>query len=290
MTYLLIFAASALFAMQTLAMKKLRSGSLAGQLFLNAAFTGLGALLLALYGLFDRAVFAFGGRTALYGLAFGVLYAGAVLCYLLALLKGPVALSAFYLSASMLIPALFGILFLHEKITPLKGIGIALLVFSMYLAQAGEKKARPQTRGRAWLALCMGAFCLNGLLSVSQKCQQMATGGTEGFGLMLVGYAAAGVLDGLAAFALSRKAPFSARELLCANRLALPAVTVCSLSGNLILTFLAAKVDSVLLYPMSQGGLLVLLALLSALVFHEKNGLRAVTALALGIVALALLA
>ena len=43
MTYLLIFAASALFAMQTLAMKKLRSGSLAGQLFLNAAFTGLGA-------------------------------------------------------------------------------------------------------------------------------------------------------------------------------------------------------------------------------------------------------
>ncbi|HPF88320.1 MAG TPA: EamA family transporter [Candidatus Limiplasma sp.] len=289
MSYALILMTSLLFALQTLAMKKLRAPAMADQLRLNAVFMGLGALLLCGYGmLFQRDVFIIGRTTAAFGVLFGFLYAADVLCYLLALGRGPVALTAFFLSASMLIPALFGIAFLGERLTLKKGAGILMLVCAMFLAQQKEQKA---IGARSWIALCLLAFLFNGFLSVCQKEQQTLTRGTEGFGLMLIGYACASLFSALsAAIAGGKRRPTGIAGLIRRNAPWLAAIAVCSMLGNLLLTFLASSVDSVLLYPLSQGGLLVLLALASVLIYRERGGRRAFGGLVLGIAAMILIA
>lgn len=288
MTYLLILTTSLLFALQTLSMKRLRAASLGDQLPLNAVFMGLGAVLLGIYGLFfERKTFVFSLTTTLYGVIFGLLYAAAVLCYLLALNCGPVAPTAFFLSASMLIPALFGAAFLGESMSPKKVVGIILLIAAMALNQPNEKSG---AKARGWMSLCLMAFLFNGLLSVCQKCQQTVTHGAEGGGLMLVGYACAAFFSALFGLSLKGKRSKAVSMSIKENACVLPAIAAFSLLGNLLLTHLAASVDSVVLYPMSQGGLLVILTLLSILHLKEKNSVKTLVGLFIGLTAIVMMA
>lgn len=290
MTMLLIFGTSLLFAWQTMGMKKLHSGSIAGQLGLNASFMGLGAGFLALYGVLAKpAMFELSRGTVLFGLAFGALYASAVLCYLLALNRGPVALTAFCLSASMVIPALFGVL-LHEALSVKKLAGLAALLGALYLTRQGGD-ARRQSPG--WGGLCLAAFVLNGCTSVCQKLHQIVSRGTQGDGLMLVGYTVAALVSGMGAallFARRGKPGGVCRAHVRRNLLYLPLIAVCSTGGNLLLTDLAGRVDSLILYPLSQGGMLVLLLVMSRFCLKERLSRQSMLGLLLGLLAIVWLA
>ena len=288
MTMLLIFGTSLLFSLQTMGMKKLHSGSIAGQLGLNAAFMGLGAGMLALYGVFAQpAVFGLSLTTLLFGVLFGVLYASAVLCYLLALNRGPVALTAFYLSASMVIPAMVGVLFLHESLSVKRGAGLLVLLGAMYLTRQGEDG---EGRSAGWVGLCLAAFILNGCTSVCQKLHQMISQCTQGYSLILIGYAAAALISGIAAAFLVKRPDTAARSGITRRNLPyLPVIAVCSVGGNLLLTYLAGQVDGLILYPLSQGGMLVMLLIISLAFLRERINRRSMLGLLLGILAIVLI-
>ena len=82
-----------------------------------------------------------------YSVGFAAVYALATVCLGLAIKTGSLAITSLIISYSLIIPTLYGFVFLNEKTTILKCGGILLLLISLFLvrakAQGEEKSAKP---------------------------------------------------------------------------------------------------------------------------------------------------
>lgn len=85
--------------------------------------------------------------------------------------KGSLALySTFLMSGGMLLPYLFGIVFLHEKLTLLRMFGMLFVLAAVILSNFSKQKT-----DRKQLFLCFAVFVLNGLVSTISKCHQIGS-------------------------------------------------------------------------------------------------------------------
>lgn len=104
--------------------------------------------------------FAISGCGAIYSiLGFRVLKAGNVAVY-----------SVFLMSGGMLLPYIFGILFLHETVSVFRILGVVLILAAVVLSNLSKKALEPKQ-----LALCIAVFLLNGFVSILSKLHQINT-------------------------------------------------------------------------------------------------------------------
>lgn len=104
-----------------------------------------------------------------YSVGFGICYTLSFLCFMYAIKEGSLALTSLALSYSLVIPTLFGIIFLGEDITAFSVIGILLLLVSLYLInyEKGEKKITLK-----WIIFTLITALGNGGCMVFIKVQQ----------------------------------------------------------------------------------------------------------------------
>lgn len=287
MNAVLIITTILLFVFQTLAMKLQHAEHLAQKLLVNCLFSLAGALALCMGALARPALFTVSAPTFWYGLSFGALFALTILFYNLAISTGPLSYTTFYFSASMLVPTLAGVLLFSEAFGPSLAAAVALFLAAFYLLSVGpggQKKAQA-----GWPVFCGLTFLCNGTSAVVQKAQQAVTGGTEAFGLMLVGFSWAAVFYGIAYLATRRRLPQNAAVGLVLaqnNWVAILLLAAGSVGGNVLLTLLAGQVSASYLFPLVQGSIVVGVVLCSALLFKEKLPLRGKLGLALGVCAI----
>jgi len=74
----------------------------------------------------------------------------------------------FLMSGGMLLPYIFGIVFLNEMLTPLRVLGILAVLTAVILSNFSKQKAN-----RKHLPLCIAVFVLNGFVSIISKCHQI---------------------------------------------------------------------------------------------------------------------
>ena len=74
-----------------------------------------------------------------YSLAFAVAYTCAILFFFLAISEGSLSLTTLITSYSLILPTLYGILFLNDKVSSLLIIGLILLVISLTLVNFENK-------------------------------------------------------------------------------------------------------------------------------------------------------
>lgn len=105
-----------------------------------------------------------------YSIGFGACYASSFLCFMYAIKYGSLALTSLALSYSLVIPTLFGILFLGEDLTALSVVGIILLLISLYLInyEKDEKKITVK-----WIIYTLVTALGNGGCMVFMKLQQI---------------------------------------------------------------------------------------------------------------------
>lgn len=287
MNIVLILTTILLFVFQTLAMKLQRAEHLSQKLLINSVTSLAGALVLGIGAFACPTLFAVSAPTFRYGLGFGALFALTILFYNLAISTGPLSYTTFYFSASMLVPTLAGVLFFKETLSPSLFVAVVLFLAAFYLLNVGSGKQEKAQAG--WSAFCGLAFFCNGASAVVQKAQQVTTGGTEAFGLMLVGFSWAAVFYSIAYLVTRRRLPPDAADgpmLVRNNRLALLLLTVGSVGGNVLLTLQTGQVPASYLFPLVQGSIVVGVVLCSVLLFKEKLPLRGKLGLALGICAI----
>ena len=75
----------------------------------------------------------------------------------------------FLMSGGMLLPAIYGWLFLREPILPLHLIGVAVILFALVLSNVGEERPKPRV-----ILMCLSVFVLNGFVSIFSKLHQIA--------------------------------------------------------------------------------------------------------------------
>jgi drug/metabolite transporter (DMT)-like permease len=204
-------------------------------------------------------------------LGFAVMKAGNMAVYTL-----------FLMSGGMILPALWGWLFLDEPVLILRLIGVVVIVVSISLTHSEERKINASML----LSLCC-VFFLNGMVSVLSKLHQVntvyETVSTTAYALLST---VTSLVISIAVYAFRQRKPFESKQpKKSKNTLTLILiVALYSLTGSVssLLQLEGAKnLPASVLYPMITGGSIVLTGIMALIFFGEKLSRREWTAILL---------
>lgn len=237
------------------------------------AYTAVGCLVAA------AVLFAWGGFgkaslfTVLLGVLFGAVTALQGVTNMAALQVGPLSYTTVIISFSTLISALSGVLFFGESIGLWQIIGMALMLASFALANGGENGGK--RANLRWLLLCVVAFLATGAIGVMQKIHQSSAFKEELNAFLVIAFAVSALLSGVVALLLHKKE--SGREENRNDRGGMMLLIflmfisgVCIAVNNKLNLYLSGVIDSVIFFPVVNGGGLVLTTLASLLIFKER--------------------
>lgn len=172
----------------------------------------------------------------------------------------------FLMSGGMLVPYVWGLLFLDETFSWLRLIGVAIIVLGVALPNMAKEKI-----DKKQLFYCIAVFLLNGFTSVTSKVHQVeqnfAIVDTNSFVIM------GSVFKFLFAGALwmvfkKKKPPQTKRNHLMI--LIMLASAVVSSFGSKLHIGAATTVPATVLYPFTTGGIVVFTSLAGVLIFKDK--------------------
>lgn len=221
--------------------------------------------------------------------AFALSYAAATVFSVLAILHGPLAKTSLILSCSLLIPSFYGIIVLHDPVSPTLLPGIAVLVAALICVNhrkkedGDDKKITPK-----WLLFVALSFVGNGMCSTVQKAKQIVYGEEGNNMFMIVALAIVVVVLGCAAIGFKSQRQVIKPTLKLGWWLALLCGAANGLT-NYFVIYLNPRIPASVLFPVVSGGGLVLIFLWSVLVKHEKYTPVQYFGYALGVVSIVLL-
>lgn len=261
MQYFLLAAVIALVSLQNVFQKQYPKAAQTPNVFLFGSISSLTALVFFVFSSGFKLEFT----TAFlpYSVAFGLVYAAASIGNVLSLKLGSLALTSLITSYSLLIPTLYGVLFLKESVGLLGYIGIVLLIVSIFLLNAKKEQV---TISAKWIIAVAVTFVTNGLCSVFQKMEQMRFDGGYKSEFMIVALGIVAVILFVMAFfqkgSLKKEAKIAVRTA-APNGLANGVV-------NFLVMVLTGVIPNAILFPGISAGGIVLSWILATFVYKEK--------------------
>ena len=191
--------------------------------------------------------------------------------------------SLFMMLGGMLLPFFYGIAFLQEEASIGKIAGCILLTACMILQGTSQETSGEKIKSK-WLyyLLCMVGFVVNGMTGVIAKAHQVHGYGREvdevSFTVISCGLTAVFSLILLIPYLLGNEK----KEKICEFKSTLAlipfacigAIGVASYMGNFLHLKAATTVPASVQFPIVSGGVIVLSALVSRVIFREKISMR----------------
>ena len=199
-----------------------------------------------------------------YALAFGLSYGVAGFCAVWAVGCGPLSLTSLMISYSLMLPTLYGLIFLKDPMGKGFIAGLLLLVLSLWLVSKKDEKVEFSFR---WVILTFFAFLGNGGCSIFQKMQQVAFEGDYKNELMVLALGIAlPILLGIAL--ISEKGEW--KENFKAGTL--PAALAGLANGvvNLLVMILSGRMAVSVMFPLISAGGLMVVFFISRFIFKEN--------------------
>ena len=212
-----------------------------------------------------------------YSLAFAAAYVTTMVSSVMAIQCGSLSLTSLVVSYSLMVPALYGLIFLNESISFGFYPGILLLVISLVLINKPEEK---QPINLKWILYVVLAFLGNGMCSVFQKMQQVAFEGAYKNELMIVALASGAVVLTIVSFIKEGKQISNYIKNGWLFGL---------LSGlfngilNLLVMILSGRVSASFMFPLISAGGIIVTYLISKWVYKEELTKRQFVGFILGI-------
>ncbi|MBQ7320353.1 MAG: hypothetical protein IJW97_09315 [Clostridia bacterium] len=192
----------------------------------------------------------------------------------------------FLMLGGMMLPYFYGLLFLDEAFSPLRLIGLLLMIVSIVLSGTDNKSADEKKKSsKLFFLLCAVVFCLNGCVSITSKIHQLPENAADA--ITPQGFVMLAAIVRVIVFSVlyigirlhdkklppeSRPAPIRITPGILGIVLASALVDGVSYLLQLIG---AAQLPATVLYPLVTGGSVILTALAGLLLFREKPGKRA---------------
>lgn len=227
-------------------------------------FSAAASIAALLFFVFTSTTFQFDASYIPYSIGFSVSYAICTVFMVLAVAYGSLSLTSLFISYSLMIPTFFGLVFLNDDISLGFIPGLFLLVVSLFLVNKGDKQAKFSLK---WMICVILSFVGNGMCTVVQKMQQVASDGAYKNEFMIVALAVVTVVMLVMSLAKERKDIKAYAK--AGWHLAL-------LSGllngmvNLLVMILSGKMAVSLMFPLISAGGLVVTYLVSRFCYKEK--------------------
>ena len=199
-----------------------------------------------------------------YSIGFAASYAIATVFLVLAIAYGSLSLTSLFFSYSLMIPTLYGLVFLKDDISVGFMLGLALLVVSLFLANKNDKKAKFSFK---WIICVILAFLGNGMCTVVQNMQQVAFDGAYKNEFMIVALAIVALVMSIMSLIKERKA------MKVYAKAGWHWALICGLLNgmvNLFVMILSRSMPVSVMFPLISAGGLVVTYLVSRFVYKES--------------------
>lgn len=218
-----------------------------------------------------------------YAVWFAASYILASIFGLKATAEGSLSLTSLIVNCALIIPTLYGLIFLKEPGSIFLYIGIAFLFVAMILV---NKTSETMPITWKWLLYVTIAFAGNGMCSVSQKIQQDAFEGAGKNELMIIALGIVVVVNAALMIATDRKQLGVFFKSGWANGL-----LAGSANGvvNLFVMIMLGLMPASIVFPLISGGSIVLTYAVSRVFYKEKLSLRQTVGFLFGILSIVLL-
>lgn len=266
MSYFLMFLTIVVSGVQSIFRKQFNSKT-EGIFSAPYVFNFLAAIASLVFLLFfGLTKYEFHLQTTIYACAFGILSEVAMVTILYAFMYGSLSLTSLLLSYSIILPALYGILILHEPFKWTTGIGLLLLVVSLYLF---NKKKENLKITKKWLVFISLLFLSNGICAILMKVHQYHFPGEyttefQGTSVLIIAFINAVIL-----LFMGKKRRGTGRAFAHGTYLA-ALFGVCNVGANLLTMTLAAEVPAAILYPVVSGGGIISAYIIGRFIYKEK--------------------
>ncbi len=228
--------------------------------------------------------------TVLLAVGFGCCFFICSTCGARCYLVGAMSLTSVLVNTSMLLPIFFSIIFYDDVLSLRMVIGI-VLVLATFVLSSLRGRASPKQFHKIWLLLVAVAFMSNGLTAILQKIRQQTEPNSNLFVFPAIGYLTAAFLFLLMHQFQRKKQPFfPAADLHRPFWWVLVLLAgLGTFAGNCLLQFLCTRVSAGSLYPTVNGGLCVLTATASFLLFRERLSVYKLCAIVVGLLGIIVL-
>ena len=274
MQYLLLAVVISLITVQNVLQKSYPKASQKPNVFLFSALTTMVAMVFFVVS----SGFKLSFTTAFipYSIGFGLAFACAMFGNVMSLKLGSLALTSLVTSYSLLIPTLYGMVFLKEPISILGYAGIVLLIISIFLLNAKKESITITTK---WVLVVGLTFVTNGMCSTVQKMEQLRFDGGYKNEFMIVALAIAATV--LFVLALFQKSDLKQEAKIC-MKIAFPNGLANGIVNFLVLV-LTGLIPNAILFPSISAGGIVLSWILATFVYKEKLSRMQLLGYAIGI-------
>ena len=227
--------------------------------------------------------------------AYAAFMLGAQAAYIKAVSIGDFAISSLMYSCGFVVPSLLGALIFQEPITLTQILGLIVMIISFVLANLPRKAEKMKLR---WLFWILAAMLSSGMIGLTQKLYSTLSKGADLDSLLTVAFLIAASVSLLLGLPEQRRQAASEPSDQTEKRGMLSLLgfmTVAALLGCVTFAynknnlFLSGKINSMILFPVTNGGIVVASAFADRFLFGKKIDLRKAIAIVLGIVAIVLI-
>ena len=280
MQYILLLIVILAMSSQNIFVKQYNVKSKAPDQFLFSAISALFAMVFFLISSGDGMHFTW--EFVPYSVGFAIAFAAALVGLNLSIASGPLAVSSLVMSYSLIVPTLYGIIFLKDSLKPTAYIGIALLLVSLYFINMKKESAIFSFKWLIYLAI---GFVGNGMCSTIQKMQQLKFEGAYKNEFMVVALLVVFVM--LMAIVLIRKGDLKAQFKDC--RIYGPLNGIANGATNLLVMILTGLIPTAILFPSISAGGIAIMFFVSVFVYKEKLSKKQMIGYAVGMLSVILL-
>jgi len=232
--------------------------------------------------------FGFPPSLYLFSLAFSLFYFAAAFFYLMAIETGSLAITSLIISYATIVPALFGLLFLHEQPSATLLIGLLILAVSLFLIN-GAKICQGPRFSVKWVFFVSLTFIGNSGTGIIQTLQQLTFSGLYKNEFLILSFAIATVACLLIALFKEKKSiPKNLRHggiygICCGLFSGIINLCISLLSNP------ARNIPASVMFPLISAGSIISSFLVALYIFKEKLSGQQFVGFCLGIVSIVLL-
>lgn len=267
----LLFLPVALYSTIQLGLKLLGRSSSGGSsrlYLLTALHLAVALAVLAIFGVRFRAV---DPRTVGLAALFGISQLVNIVSMMMAFERGPASYTSLVYTAGLLIPVLAGWIWWGEGIRATQAAALVLLFPSFYLAsRRREASGGGAAIDRRWLAPALAAFLSSGTSMLLAKLHQRQLPGGEIREYITIAFAVTAAVSLVLHFATRRRPPAPIpRSHLLSTVVLVAVVGTCNAVANMVGIRLIGSLPAIVVFPVLNGGTVLVVSGLSALLFRE---------------------
>lgn len=199
-----------------------------------------------------------------YSIAFAFAYALSSIFMVLAIAHGSLSLTSLFISYSLIVPTLFGLIFLKDPISKGFAIGLVLLVISIFLINNYNEKVKFSFK---WVIFVLLSFIGNGMCTVVQKMQQIQSEGKYKNEFMIIALVIVTIV--MIIFTILKEC----KEIKFYAKSGWHWAIICGvLNGivNLFVMILSGRMAVSIMFPLISAGGLVVTYIVSRFLYKEK--------------------